>query len=164
MYYLLLYQYTANWLLLCEGIIMLLNYSIIDFHLFYDGGCWYTNMSPSDKSLILRWPVRPVSLFFNSLPVNIMISENSVTCKNWSSVDTCTNKCMDWIQFKVTNLTYYLKFLCMYGIQCIFSFLKTNIHALLSSKILEQMVEIRYVWKVPLVIPTPIITQLGLVF
>ena len=37
MYYLLLYQYTAHWLLLCEGIMMLLSYSIVDCHLFYDG-------------------------------------------------------------------------------------------------------------------------------
>ena len=40
MYYLLLYQYTAHWLLLCLGIMMLLsytNYTMVDFHLFYDG-------------------------------------------------------------------------------------------------------------------------------
>ena len=37
MFYLLLYQYTAHWLLLYEGILMLITYSIIDFHLFYDG-------------------------------------------------------------------------------------------------------------------------------
>ena len=37
MYYLLLYQYTAHWLLLCEGIMMLLTYSFIDFYLFFDG-------------------------------------------------------------------------------------------------------------------------------
>ena len=35
--YLLLYQYTAHWLLLCQGIMMLLSYTIVDFHLFYDG-------------------------------------------------------------------------------------------------------------------------------
>ena len=37
MYYLLPYQYTAHWLLLCQGIMMLLSYTIVDFHLFYDG-------------------------------------------------------------------------------------------------------------------------------
>ena len=42
MYYLLhvLYQYTAHWLLLCLGIMMLLSYTnntMVDFHLFYDG-------------------------------------------------------------------------------------------------------------------------------
>ena len=37
MYYLLLYQYTAHWLKLCLGIMMLLSYTMVDFHLFYDG-------------------------------------------------------------------------------------------------------------------------------
>ena len=37
MYYLLLYQYTALWLLLCEWTMMLLTYLIVDFHLFYHG-------------------------------------------------------------------------------------------------------------------------------
>ena len=36
MYY-LLYQYTAHWLLLYKGIIILLFYAITDFHSFYDG-------------------------------------------------------------------------------------------------------------------------------
>ena len=30
-------QYTAHWLLFCQGIMMLLSYTIVDFHLFYDG-------------------------------------------------------------------------------------------------------------------------------
>ena len=37
MYYPLLCQYTAHSLLLCEGIMMLLSYTMVDFHLFYDG-------------------------------------------------------------------------------------------------------------------------------
>ena len=37
MYYILLYQYTAHWLKLCLGIMMLLSYTMVDFHLFYDG-------------------------------------------------------------------------------------------------------------------------------
>ena len=32
----LFYQYTAHWLLLYEGIIMLLSYAIVDFYFFYD--------------------------------------------------------------------------------------------------------------------------------
>ena len=37
MYYLQLYQYTAHLLLLFEGIMVLLTYLVVDFHLFYDG-------------------------------------------------------------------------------------------------------------------------------
>ena len=37
LYYLLLCQYTAHWLLLfSQGIMILLSYTIVDFHLFYD--------------------------------------------------------------------------------------------------------------------------------
>ena len=36
-YYRLVYQYTAHWSIFCYEIMMLLTYSIIDFHIFYDG-------------------------------------------------------------------------------------------------------------------------------
>ena len=38
-------------------------------------GCWYTNMSPFDKTPILRWPLRPVGLLFCLVVVNL--AENS---------------------------------------------------------------------------------------
>ena len=52
-----------------KGIIMLLCHCWFLFILWW--GCRYANMSPSDKksvqSLILRWPLRPVSYFFQLL-------------------------------------------------------------------------------------------------
>ena len=50
---LLLFQYTAHRLLLHKGIIMLLSYAFVNFHLVYDSAvyicCLYANMSLSDK-------------------------------------------------------------------------------------------------------------------
>ena len=50
MQYLLLYQYTAHWLLLCQGIMMLLSYTIVDFHLFYDGAVDIQIWAPPTRS------------------------------------------------------------------------------------------------------------------
>ena len=37
MYYVLLFQYTVHWLLLCYGVMMLVPNTMVDFHFFYDG-------------------------------------------------------------------------------------------------------------------------------
>ena len=63
MHYHILYQHTAHWI----ATIVLRDYnaaflcnSWFLFILWW--GCWYVNMSPSDKFLILGWPLRPVGL------------------------------------------------------------------------------------------------------
>ena len=60
---------------------MLLSYTIVVFYLLLLG-CWYANMCPFDKSLILRWPLRPVVLLFTYTSIYCvecdMISETEI--------------------------------------------------------------------------------------
>lgn len=47
---------------------------IVDFYLFYDGGCWCAHVTPADKKSVysvwyLRWPLRPLDLFFHIMKI-----------------------------------------------------------------------------------------------
>ena len=72
MYYLLLYQCTAHWSLLYlrDKDAAYLFDCWFSFILWW--GCWYTNKEPfwqevGVKSLILRWPLRPVGFLFEQM-------------------------------------------------------------------------------------------------
>ena len=64
---------------------MLLSDTIVDFHLFYDGAVdiqiWALLTRSRVKSLILRWPFRPVGLLF--LTNNYMIYLRK---RNWNNI------------------------------------------------------------------------------
>ena len=56
-------------------------------------GSWFTNMSPSDKkSLILRWPLRPVGLLFTISRLLILqmphiIFGKNLPCNSWEDIN-----------------------------------------------------------------------------
>ena len=94
---------------------MLLSYATVDF--FYSmTGCWYANMSPSDKKSVwgLRWPLRPVGLLFYKNLIYIFFCWQYIKSIKWWDKDwlfICQNTALQdsfvaWC---------YNKILCLYA-------------------------------------------------